>query len=173
MHYQRPWFLALLLAAGAFVYAQEARTVYIIRGTGEASALWAEHMALPSEAVRLYTPSSFTKKPFSINLSSDGAFSYSATKQRDLERSAANILTAYDVSIRGLGPLPKPDKRAVLRFTLAELMKAGGPARDSPGLFAIRKAIETGPYRSGRAWLEAISYEGGGVFRATVALSKK
>jgi hypothetical protein len=173
MDYRRRAFLALLLAAGAWAYAQEARTVYIIRATGEASALWAEHMALPSEAVRLYTPSAFTRKPFSIELSSNGAFSYSATKQRDLERSAANILTAYQVDIRGLGPLPKPDKRTALRFTLAELIKAGSPSNESPGFFALRKAIETGPYRSGRAWLEAISYEGGGVFTATVALSRK
>jgi hypothetical protein len=108
MDYRRRALLALLLAAGALAYAQAARTVYIIRGRGEASALWAEHMALPSEAVRLYAPSAFTKKPFSIELSGNGTFSYSATKQRDLERSASNILTAYEVDIRGLGPCLSP-----------------------------------------------------------------
>ena len=171
--------VALMLMALVGVSAQEARTVYIIEPMAEggnlsdANELWASRMSLPAEAVRLYAPTKFTRKPFTLELAIDGTFSFSSSEKRVLERSDRNTLIAYQVSIRGGASLPKPAKRLTVRFSLADLMKAAEPFRSSPGMFAVNKAILSSGYAKGSAWIESLNYEGNGSFKAVVALRNK
>jgi hypothetical protein len=129
-------------------------------------------MLVPTEAVRLYVPSLFTRKGATVDIQMSADISFSVSGSRELERSKLNVLYRFDVQIAGAKSLPKPDKVVTVRFSLSELVKKGGSASQSPGFYAMRKAIATGPYKSGSAWVQTIDYDGAGMFSVSVALKK-
>lgn len=154
-------------------WADDTRAVYIVRSIDASSAdPWTTNMLVPTEAVRLYTPSLFTKKGPSVNISMSADISFSVTGSREIERSKLNVLYRFDVAITGSRPLPKPDKVISVKFSLSELVREGGPAAQSPGFYALRKAIGAGSYKTGSAWIQSLEYDGAGRFNARVALKK-
>lgn len=155
------------------VWADDTRAVYVVSSAGTSSANpWTANMLVPTEAVRLYAPSRFTKKGTALDISMSADISFSVSGSREIERSKTNVLYRFDVAITGSKSLPRPDKVVSVRFSLSELVKKGGPAAQSPGFYALRKAIASGPYKSGSAWVQSIDYDGAGRFTASVALKK-
>jgi hypothetical protein len=170
---KRTVIFALLVFTALCLWAEDTHAVYIVRSIGTSSAdPWTANMLVPTEAVRLYTPSRFTKNGSSVDISMSADISFSVAGSRELERSKLNVLYRFDVAITGSKPLPKPDKVLTVRFSLSELVKKGGPASQSPGFYALRKAISAGPYKSGSGWIQSIDYDGAGRFTVKVALKK-
>jgi hypothetical protein len=165
--------LVLFSLFAAITWADDARAVYIVRSVGTSSAdPWTANMLVPTEAVRLYTPSRFSRKGTSVDISMSADISFSVSGSREIERSKLNILYRFDVTIAGSKPLPKPDKVVSVRFSLSELLKKGGPSSQSPGFYALRKVIASSSFKKGSAWIQAIEYDGEGRFTAKVALKK-
>jgi hypothetical protein len=166
--------LSTAFAMAAFIaWADDPRAVFIVSDVGTSSANpWTANMLVPTEAVRLYVPSRFTKKGTTVDISMSADISFSVSGSRELERSKLNVLYRFDVQIAGTKSLPRPDKVVTVRFSLSELVKKGGPASQSPGFYALRKAISSGPYKSGSAWIQSIDYDGAGRFSVSVALKK-
>lgn len=163
----------LLVFLGISAFADDVRTVFVIQGIASSTSNpWTMNMVVPTEAVRLYAPSRFVKKLFSTDISVTTNVAFSVSGRRELERSETRVLLRYDVIFSGDSALPKPDKRVSVRFSLSELVNKGGPAADSPGFYALRKAVATGPYRSGLVWIESIDYDGAGQFTAVIGFMK-
>jgi hypothetical protein len=165
--------LTIFAMAGFFAWADDTRAVFIVSSVETASANpWTANMLVPTEAVRLYVPSRFTKKGFAVDIAMSADISFSVSSSREVDRSKLHILHRFDVTITGAKLLPKPGKLVAIKFSLSELAKRGGPAADSPGFYALRKAIDASSYRTGQAWVKSIEYDGAGSFDAVVALVK-
>lgn len=172
-------FVALVLSAGALLTparAQEKRTVYLLSpvtagAASEAGALMERYMGLSPEALRLYLPTEYVKKPLSLDLRTPSSIAFEASAARVLERGEKYVLNAYEVALRGLAPLPKPDRVVALRFSLSQLVKSVDAT--SPGLYALKEGIGRGSYARGSAWLESLNYDGKGNFNARVALRRR
>jgi hypothetical protein len=165
---------ACALAAPA--RAQEKRTVYLVSpvtngAASEAGALMERYMGLSPEALRLYLPTEYVKKPLSLDLRTPGSIAFEAGAARVLERGEKYVLNAYEVVLRGLAPLPKPDRVVTVRFSLSQLVKSADAT--SPGLYALKEGIGRGSFARGSAWLESLSYDGKGNFNAQVALIRR
>ena len=159
--------------AALLAWADDTRAVFIVSNAGTSSANpWTANMLVPTEAVRLYVPSLFTRKGATVDIKMSADISFSVSGSREIERSKTNVLYRFDVAIAGSKSLPRPDKVVSVRFSLSELVKKGGPAAQSPGFYALRKAISAGPYKSGSAWVQSIDYDGAGRFTVSVALKK-
>jgi len=165
-----------VFALTAPAWAQEKRTVYLLSpvtaGTAsEAGALMERYMGLSPEALRLYLPTEYVKKPLSLDLRTPTSIAFEAGAARVLERGEKYVLNAYEVALRGLAPLPKPDRVIALRFSLSQLVKSADAT--SPGLYALKAGIARASYARGSAWLESLSYDGKGGFSARVALRRR
>lgn len=171
--------VALVITAGALLtpaWAQDKRTVYLLSPvasgpSAEAGALLDRYMGLSPEALRLYLPTEYVKKPLSLDLRTPASISFEAGAARVLERGEKYVLSAYEVTVRGSPPLPKPERVFTVRFTVSQLVKSADA--ESPGLYALKEGIARGSYARGSAWLEALSYDGEGSFSARVALRRR
>ncbi|PKL23081.1 MAG: hypothetical protein CVV47_16360 [Spirochaetae bacterium HGW-Spirochaetae-3] len=163
--------LFLCIAAAG---ADGPRYVYEIR---ESAATkddpWSMNMGIVAEAARLYSPVSFSKSGRRVSIALDTTLSFSLTRSADIERSDTRTLVRHEVLFKGDPMLPKATKRSTIRFSLSDIVKKGGPYAGSPLMFALRKAIEGSPYRSGRAWIISSAYDEAGRFTIIVALAKE
>lgn len=172
-------FVALILAVSALVspaWAQERRTVYLVSPAAagpaaEGGALMDRYLGLVPEALRLYLPTEYVKKPLSLDLRSPASLSFDLGAARVLARGEKHLLNAFEVALRGAPALPKPDRVIIVRFSLAELIKSADAA--SPGLYALKAGIGRGSYARGSAWIESLRYDGEGSFIARVALRRR
>jgi hypothetical protein len=147
------------LLGPAILAAQEARPVYLVRQIGQ-NDVWTMNMGVQTEALRLYVPTSFERKGKAVNLGFDTPrVSLTSGRETVISRTAAGLLVRYEVSIAGAPPLPKADRSLTIRFSLAELSADEATDTDSPGFYAIRQAVLTGPYAKGRAWVQSIDYK--------------
>lgn len=171
--------VAVILAVSALLspaWAQETRTVYLLSpaATGpatEGAALMDRYLGLVPEALRLYLPTEYVKKPLSLDLRSPASLSFELGAARVLERGEKHVLNAYEVTVRGSPALPKPDRVVSVRFSLAELIKSADAS--SPGLYALKAGAARGSYARGSAWIESLRYDGAGSFSAKVALRRR
>ena len=146
-----------LLGPGALA-AQETRTIYLVRQIGQ-NDVWTMNMGIQTEALRLYVPAAFERKGKTVNLQSDTPrVSFSSGRETIMVRAGNGILVRYDVSVTGVAPLPKADRTATIRFTLAELEASATVDAEMPASYALRKAILNGPYTRGQAWVQSIDY---------------
>lgn len=169
-------FVATVCALLTPAWAQEKRTVYLLSpvvngAASEAGALMERYMGLSPEALRLYLPTEYVKKPLSLDLRTPASIAFEAGAARVLERGEKYVLNAYEVALRGLPPLPRPERVIALRFSLAQLVKSADAT--SPGLYALKEGIGRGSYARGSAWLASLSYDGKGYFSARVALRRR
>lgn len=138
--------------------ADETRPVFLVRQAGE-NEVWTANMVLHPEALRLVVPVSFERAGTTARFILDTpGVSFRPGVERVLAQSGDKVLVRYDVVVEGATPLPRPNRRVTVRFTLAELGLSGSPAQEQPGSFALRKAILQGPYAKGRAWIQSIEF---------------
>jgi len=159
----RPGIVLLVFCLGvlgpAVLWAQESMPVYLVRQIGQ-NEVWTMNMGVQTEALRLYVPTSFERKGKTINLSFDTPHvSFRSGREIVIDRTGTGILVRYDVVLEGLAPLPKADRTMTIRFSLAELEVAASGEAEMPGSYAIRRAIQTGPYARGRAWVQSIDFK--------------
>ncbi len=172
--------IILTIALGTLMMAAAAddpRYVYEIREIGKAagsaaSQVWEMNMGVVAEAARLYVPVSFIRKSGTVSFTLDATMSFSTGASIEMERSAERVLVRHEVSVKGTQPLPKPDKRTTIRFSLADIVRKGGKDAGSPLTYALRKAIGAASYKTGRAWVESATYDGAGRFVIVVGLKK-
>lgn len=165
--------LVAFLAAGLYSFAEDLKTVYLISpADAPPGGAWELNMAMPSEVARLCVPSAYQKKLFSTRIESASTLSYIVRGIRELERSDLRVLREYSVLVSGLTPLPRPDRRVTVSFSLADLVRKGGEAADLPLWYAMRLAVAKAPWIKGLVWLESIQYDGMGLFTAIVAVKK-
>ena len=170
----------LTIALGTLVMAAAAddtRYVYEIRELDKpagsaASQVWDMNMVVVAEAARLYVPVSFVKKSGTVSFTLDATMSFSTGPSVELERSAERVLVRHAVSVKGAQPLPRPDKRSTIRFSLADIVRKGGKDAGSPLTYALKKAIGASSYKTGRAWVESAAYDGSGRFVVVIGLKK-
>lgn len=169
--------VSALLVSAARAWADGPRYVYEIRQLGKpvgsvASQIWSENVGILAEAARLYVPVTFSKKSGTVSFSLDATFSFSSGATVELERSTDHVLLCHEVTVQGVGALPRPDRRSTQRFSLSDIIRKGGKDAGSPLTYALRKAIRESPYRSGTAWIESTAYDSKGRFVITVCLKK-
>ena len=138
--------------------AQETRTIYLVRQFGQ-NDVWTMNMGIQTEALRLYVPAAFERKGKTVNLQFDThRVSFSTGRETIMARTGSGILVRYDVTVAGVAPLPRADRTATIRFTLAELEAAAEVDARMPASYALRQAILKGPYARGRAWVHSMDY---------------
>ena len=172
--------IILAIALGTLVLgaaADDPHYVYEIRELGKAagsaaSQVWDMNMGVVAEAARLYVPVSFVKKSGTVSFTLDATMSFSTGASVEIERSAERVLVRHEVSVQGVKPLPKPDKRSTIRFSLADIVRKGGNDAGSPLSYALRKAIGAASYKTGKAWVESATYDGAGRFVIVIGLRK-
>jgi hypothetical protein len=146
------------LLGPAVLAAQDAKPVYLVRQIGQ-NEVWTKNMGVQTEALLLYVPTSFERKGKAINLSFDTpGVSFSSGREVVISRTGTGILVRYDVTLEGVSPLPKADRTMTIRFSLAELGTATTGEAEMPGSYAMRRAIQIGPYAKGRAWVQSIDF---------------
>lgn len=164
MKYAKYWGMMTFVVCFGLVFpavlaAQEARPVYLVRQPDQTD-VWTMNMGVQAEALRLYVPTAFERKGKAINLSFDTpGVSLNSGRETIISRSGDGLLVRYDVSIAGAPPLPKADRSVTIRFSLAELGAAEVVDSGTPGSYAVRQAILTGPYAKGRAWVQSIDFK--------------
>jgi hypothetical protein len=146
------------LFGSAVLFAQEPKPVYLVRPIGQ-TEVWAMNMGVQTEALRLYVPTSFERKGKAVTLSFDTpSVSFRSDRETIILRTGDVLLSRYEVVITGAAPLPKVDRSMTIRFSLAELGASESMDTGTPGSYALRQAILTGPYSRGRAWVQSIDF---------------
>lgn len=168
----------VLCACGLSVHAQELEVLLVAKdpsagwgGSGMGADVMGVQLDLPQALAVMAGPSGFSRKLFSrtVTLQSDTKLAWAGTEKRIVDTVAGYQVLAYRVSLSGAVALPAASKRVTVSFTLAQLVASSMPY--NPAYYGLKAGILKAGWRSGRAWVESIRYEGGR-FTAVIALAK-
>jgi len=165
------WLAVLFTIAVALGLAAQTRSVTCLvlveeGASSDAHSLFMRKMILDPAALQRFAPSAFTFSGGRLKLEAEGAFGYTATTPRLVERRGATALYEVKAEIRAPAP-PRAWRTAVVELRTADLA-AGADL----GLTAIELAVRKLRLSTGRAWIVDMGLKSSGLIRAKVAFAR-